>query len=231
MVSQNWLTTAEVDRSEWHQLLTILKPAQLTRPRLCCSSDGGSNSSSPHTPDPDGSADGRFRAAAIIVDVGQVPNEPLTFTDETFSRSETPSLPYTWTSTCSAVTSAGRPAAHDKAAVRAMDAATAFLASADGGGVQVKNFIVAGASIARLDHVVDGGRRSARGGHCPIVFNSLNIQQAFVSQWRAYGFWAPAVATTRTPASWAGSAAPDGYADGYRGSLRYLQRFALPSTS
>jgi len=26
-------------------------------------------------------------SGAIIVDVGQVPNEPLTFTDETFSRS------------------------------------------------------------------------------------------------------------------------------------------------
>src|SRR5215471_10858172 len=30
MVSQTWLTTAEVDRPEWHHWVTIVKPPQVT---------------------------------------------------------------------------------------------------------------------------------------------------------------------------------------------------------
>ena len=229
MVSQNWLTTAEVDRSEWHHWLTILKPAQLTTSTAVLFIDGGSNSSSPTTPDPT-VLQMAASSGAIIVDVGQVPNEPLTFTDETFSRSEDAIIAYTWNKYL--LTGDERWPARlpmTKAAVRAMDAVTAFLASAGGGGVQVKNFIVAGASKRGWTTWSTAAVDPRVVAIAPIVFNSLNIQQAFVSQWRAYGFWAPAVADYANAGimGWFGTPQMDALMD-IEDPYRYLARFALP---
>src|SRR5271157_2972173 len=52
MVSQTWLTSADVDRPEWHHWVTIYKPDQLTTYTALLFIDGGSNSSSPAPPDP-----------------------------------------------------------------------------------------------------------------------------------------------------------------------------------
>ena len=80
-----------------------------------------------------------------------------------------------------------------KAAVRAMDAVTAFLANLPGGGMKVKNFIVAGASkrgwatwsVAAVDPRV--------AAIAPIVIDTLNVPQVFEHTYQAYGFWPPAV--------------------------------------
>ncbi len=84
MVSQTWLSPAQVDRPEWHHWVTIYRPDKLTTPTALLLIDGGSNSSAPPSPDPTlvllaGSA------GAILVDLGQVPNQPLRFADETAS--------------------------------------------------------------------------------------------------------------------------------------------------
>jgi PhoPQ-activated pathogenicity-related protein len=119
---------------------------QLTTSTAVLYIDGGSNSSSPTTLDPT-VLQMAASSGAIVIDLGQVPNEPISFTDETFSRSEDAIIAYTWNKYL--LTGDERWPARlpmTKAAVRAMDAATAFLASADRGGIQVKNFIVSGAS-------------------------------------------------------------------------------------
>src|ERR1035437_1178929 len=146
LVSQTWLTTAQVDKPEWHHWVTIYKPDQLTTSTVVLFIDGGSNTSSPPTPDPLMILLAAT-AGAVVADLGQVPNEPLKFAGESQPRTEDAIIAYTWDKylrTGDERWPARLPMT--KAAVRAMDAVTDFLAKLPDGGVTVKNFVVAGGS-------------------------------------------------------------------------------------
>ena len=230
MVSQTWLTTAEVDKPEWRHWVTIYKPDQLTTSTVMLFIDGGSNSSSPPLPDPSMMLLAAS-AGAVVVDLGQVPNEPLTFAGESQSRTEDAIIAYTWDKylrTGDERWPARLPMT--KAAVRAMDAVTAFLAKLPDGGMTVKNFVVGGASkrgwttwsVAEVDPRVVA--------IAPIVIDTLNIPAVFESQWQAYGFWAPAVQdyVAMGIMNWFGTpqmAALQEIEDPYQ----YRDRLALPS--
>ncbi|MBS1855262.1 MAG: PhoPQ-activated pathogenicity-related family protein [Acidobacteria bacterium] len=193
MVSQTWLTTAEVDRPEWHHWVTIYKPDKPSTSSVLLLIDGGSNTPNPPTPDPQmvllaGSA------GAILVDLGQVPNEPLTFAGETAPRSEDAIIAYTWDKflrTGDERWPARLPMT--KAAVRAMDAVTAFLGQLPGGAVTVKNFVVMGASKRGWTTWSTAAVDPRVVAMAPLVFDSLNLEQAFAHHWEAYGAWSSAV--------------------------------------
>jgi len=194
MISQTWLTTADVDKPEWRHWVTVYKPDKLTTTTALLFINGGSNSATPPNPD--------FlmttlaaTTGAIVVDLGQVPNQPLTFAGETHSRSEDAIIAWSWDKylrTGDERWPARLPMT--SAAMRAMDAATAFLAKLpDGGAVNVKNFVVGGASkrgwttwsLAAVDPRVIA--------IAPIVIDTLNVPVTFENHWRAYGFWSSAV--------------------------------------
>ena len=95
MVSQTWLTAAEINQPEWRHWVTIFKPDQLTTSTVLLFINGGSNSNTPPSPDPTM----LIMAAAlgaVAVDLGQVPNEPLKFAGEDRTRSEDAIIAYTW---------------------------------------------------------------------------------------------------------------------------------------
>ena len=230
LVSQTWLTTAEVDKPVWHHWVTIYKPDQLTTSTAVLFIDGGSNTSSPAPPDPLMMLLAAS-AGAVVVDLGQVPNEPLTFAGETQSRTEDAIIAYTWDKylrTGDERWPARLPMT--KAAVRAMDAVTDFLAKLPAGALTVKNFVVAGGSkrgwttwsVAEVDPRVVA--------IAPIVIDTLNVPAVFESQWQAYGFWAPAVQdyVAMGIMNWFGTpqmAALQEIEDPYQ----YRDRLALPS--
>src|SRR5690348_2386666 len=81
MVSQTWLTTAEVNRPEWRHWVTIYKPEQLATSTVLLFINGGSNSNTPPSPDPLMLVMAAS-LGAVAVDLGQVPNEPLQFVGE-----------------------------------------------------------------------------------------------------------------------------------------------------
>jgi PhoPQ-activated pathogenicity-related protein len=230
LVSQTWLTTAEVDKPVWRHWVTVYKPDQLTTSTAVLFIDGGSNTSSPAPPDPLMMLLAAS-AGAVVVDLGQVPNEPLRFAGETQSRTEDAIIAYTWDKylrTGDERWPARLPMT--KAAVRAMDAVTDFLAKLPAGALTVKNFVVAGGSkrgwttwsAAQVDPRVIA--------IAPLVIDTLNLPEVFESQWQAYGFWAPAVQdyVDMGIMKWFGTpqmAALQEIEDPYQ----YRQRLALPS--
>ena len=230
MVSQTWRTSAEVDRPEWHHWLTIYKPDQIASQTALILIDGGSNSSSPPSPD----ATTLLLAASagtVVADLGQVPNEPLTFAGEKNSRSEDAIIAYTWAKFLAGGDEkwpARLPMT--KAAVRGLDTVVSFLASAAGGAVPVKNFVVAGASkrgwttwsVAQVDPRVIA--------IAPIVIDTLNVQDVFISQYRSFGFWAPAVQdyVAAGVMNWFNTPQMEALLD-IEDPFRYRGRLALPS--
>ena len=80
-----------------------------------------------------------------------------------------------------------------KAAVKAMDALTAWSASADGGRVAVRRFVVSGGSKRGWTTWTTAAVDARVVAIAPAVIDVLNVRPSFEHHWRAYGFWAPAV--------------------------------------
>lgn len=192
MVSQTWLTTAEVDRPQWRHWVTILRPAILRADTALLYINGGSNSETPPTPDALLAAMA-VQAGMIVINLGQVPNQPLRFAGETQTRTEDAIIAYTWDKflrTGDERWPARLPMT--KAAVRAMDATSEFLAKLPD-PVTVRNYIVAGGSKRGWTTWTAAAVDPRVVAIAPIVIDTLNMQASFVHHWRAYGFWAPAV--------------------------------------
>jgi len=194
LVSQNWLTPAEVNRTEWRHWLLIVKPDELTHSTALLYVSGGANRpGNPPRPSRDFIEIAK-RTHSVVVELRMVPNQPLVFHDDGVERKEDDLIAYSWDQFLR--TGDDRWPARlpmTKAAVRAMDATTAFLASEGGGRAKVDTFVVAGGSkrgwTAWTTAAVD--RRVV--ALCPIVIGVLNTEAAMEHHYRAYGFFAPAV--------------------------------------
>ena len=188
LTSQQYLTEAEVNHPVWKNWLVIIKPDVVkTRTGLLYINGGSLGRPAPDKADPELS-EIAVSTGAVVADLHGVPNEPLLFAGETRERSEDAIIAYTWDKflrTGDAKWPARLPMT--KAAVRAMDATSGFLASEAGGKVVVDRYVVAGESkrgwtawtTAAVDHRVIAV--------IPMVIDLLNIEPSFRHQFRVYG--------------------------------------------
>ncbi|HAM71674.1 MAG TPA: PhoPQ-activated pathogenicity [Verrucomicrobiales bacterium] len=194
LTSQAWLTTNEVDRPVWQHWLTVARPDDAKSSVGLLFITGGSNKGGA----PSKTDDNIIRAAvdshSVVAELRNVPSQPLVFKGETRTRVEDELIAYSWDKFLR--TGDDRWPARlpmTKSAVRAMDAVTAFCGSAEGGGVRVDRFVVAGGSkrgwTTWTTAVVDNRVVAI----VPLVIDLLNIVPSFTHHWEAYGFWAPAV--------------------------------------
>lgn len=195
MTSQQYLTEAEVNHPVWKHWLVIIKPDLVkTSTGLLYINGGSIGRPAPDKADPQ-LADIAVSTGAVVADLHGVPNEPLVFAGETRERSEDAIIAYTWDKflrTGDEKWPARLPMT--KAAVRAMDATSMFLASQAGGKVVVDKYVVAGESkrgwtawtTAAVDHRVVAV--------IPMVIDLLNIGPSFRHQFRVYGGYSRQVA-------------------------------------
>jgi PhoPQ-activated pathogenicity-related protein len=197
LTSQRWLTTKEVDRPLWRHWLIVYRPVTVTRDVGLLFISGGSN---------DGKRPSKANAvlAGIARDTGtvtaelrMVPNQPLTFTGDTThtARSEDEIIAYTWDRFLrNGDDRWPLRLPMTKAAVRAMDAVTAWTATPQGGGKAVRRFVLAGGSKRGWTTWTAAAVDRRVVAIVPAVIDLLNIAPSFKHHWQAYGFWAPAVA-------------------------------------
>jgi PhoPQ-activated pathogenicity-related protein len=74
-----------------------------------------------------------------------------------------------------------------KSAVRAMDAATEFLASEAGGKVAVKSFVVVGGSKRGWTTWLTGAVDKRVSAIVPIVIDVVNVRASMMNHYAAYG--------------------------------------------
>ena len=196
MVSQRWLTTADVDKPEWRHWLTIIKPDTVAHSTGFLLVAGGDTRRKPPDRTDVGLLDIAMTTKSVVAELRMVPNQPLVFAnDGGRERTEDEMIAFTWDKylrTGDERWPARLPMT--KAVVRAMDAVTAFCASAGAGtAATVDKFVVAGASkrgwTAWTTAAVD--RRVI--ALVPIVIDVLNVEPSFDHHFRAYGFYAPSV--------------------------------------
>jgi len=196
MTSQQWLTEREVERPLWTHWITVLHPHTVRSDVALLFITGGSNERQPPAHAPAWLADIARATGTVAAELRLVPNQPVVFQDDPQRkpRVEDDFIAYTWDKylrTGDERWPARLPMT--KSAVRAMDAVTAFAATADGGNSTVARFVVSGASkrgwTAWTTAAVD--RRVV--GLVPAVIDMLNVEPSFVHHYRAYGDWSDAV--------------------------------------
>jgi PhoPQ-activated pathogenicity-related protein len=183
-----------VNKPIWKHWLTIIKPEGASSDTALLFITGGSN----ERPAPDKVDQNLVQAAratkSIVAELRMVPNQPLVFAGETKGRFEDSLIAYTWDKylrTGDEKWPARLPMT--KAAVRAMDTITAFLASERGGEMTVDKFVVAGASKRGWTTWSTAAVDKRVVAIVPIVIDLLNVVPSFQHHYGAYGFWAPAV--------------------------------------
>lgn len=194
MNSQVWLTTNEVDRPLWQHWLTVVRPDVIQCSTGFLFIGGGSTKSSAPKKADDNVMHLAVATKSVVTELRNIPNQPITFVGETKGMVEDELIAYTWDKylrTGDEKWPARLPMT--KAAVRAMDAITAFTGSKEGGSVKVDHFMVAGGSKRGWTTWTTAAVDNRVVAIAPIVIDMLNIVPSFIHHWEVYGFWAPAV--------------------------------------
>jgi PhoPQ-activated pathogenicity-related protein len=195
MVSQRWLTEAEVDRPEWKHWLTIIRPDDVAHDAALLVVAGGDWKRKPPDRTDPGLLDIARTTRSVVAELRMVPSQPLVFGGDGTERKEDDLIAYTWDKflrTGDERWPARLPMT--KAVVRAMDTVTAFLAKPPSGAArEVDRFVVAGASKRGWTTWTTAAVDPRVIALVPIVIDVLNVVPSFDHHWRAYGFYAPAV--------------------------------------
>lgn len=192
MVSQNWRTKADVDRTEWRHWLTISIPDQATSPIGMLFIGGGYNGEGPRS-------NKRSEAVAkatgtVVAELGMVPNQTLMFHNDGKQRTEDDLIGYTADQFIKTgdITWPVRNAMV-KSAVKALDTITAVMATDEGGKRKVDRFVVAGGSKRGWTTWLTGAVDNRVVAIIPMVIDVLNTENSMKHHFASYGFWAPNV--------------------------------------
>lgn len=197
MVSQHWLTEAEVDDPEWWHWLKIVVPDSAGQDTgLLWIGGGAKDDELPETPG-DILVTSALTTHTVTAEVHNIPNQPLTFKGDPYGeRYEDELIAYGWrkfleggASEEDVIWLARLPMT--KAVVRAMDAVSAFVFAEE--GINLDHYVVAGGSKRGWTTWTTAAVDDRVIAIAPLVIDLLNVVPSFDHHWRNYGFWAPAV--------------------------------------
>lgn len=193
MTSQTWLDESRVDRPQWEHWVIVIIPKLVEHDKALLFINGGSNRGGEPPTGDGGLAQVAVMTKSIVVDLKQVPNQPLRFVGDTNpkytenGRSEDELIAYGWDQflkTQDPIWLARLPMT--KAAVRAMDLAQAEYP-------QITGFFVCGGSKRGWTTWTTAAVDKRVIGIAPAVIDVLNVTKSLDNHFNSYGFWAPAV--------------------------------------
>ena len=195
MVSQHWLTDAEVDRTEWRHWLRLSIPATVSNDiAFLYLQGGGNNGDVPEDANP-GMVAIANATGSVVAELFMVPNQPLAFDGDGVPRWEDDLIAYNW---AKSLTGDGPKRlvleAMTKSAVRAMDTVTAVAATEAGGEQRIERFVVSGGSKRGWTTWLTAAVDARVVGIVPIVFDVLNMEASMRHHFAAYGHFSQAVA-------------------------------------
>ena len=195
MVSQHWLTEAEVDRTEWRHWLRLSIPATVSNDiAFLYIQGGGNNSDVPQDANP-GMVAIANATGSVVAELFMVPNQPLAFDGDDVPRWEDDLIAYNW---AKSLTGDGPKRlvleAMTKSAVRAMDTVIAVAATEAGGEQRIERFVVSGGSKRGWTTWLTAAVDERVVGIVPIVFDVLNMEASMRHHFAAYGHFSQAVA-------------------------------------
>jgi len=192
MNSQQWRSGSEIDRTTWSHWIIISIPDTVTSDKSMLIIDGDRNRDFPRLDSSALQISAQFAltSQSIVSVVSQVPNQPLSFPDQSTPLTEDDLVAYSWDKAMVK----NDPSWHVylpmvKSVVRAMDtiqAVTPLVAQKS-----INDFVLTGFSkrgaIAWLTGAVDARVKAINPG----VIDFLNIAPHFEHHFKSYGFYSP----------------------------------------
>ncbi len=194
MTSQSWRSKTEVDRTLWQHWLTIIKPDKAGGNKALLLITGGSNGgSAPTSPD---MMLGMLAMSTntVVAELRMVPNQPLKFPDGGRPRYEDAIIAYTLDK-CINTGDETWPLLLPmvKSAVRAMDTIQSHLKSESEGKLNIKKFVVSGASKRGWTTWLTAAVDKRVIAIMPLVIDVLNMDESMKHHLSAYGFYSPVI--------------------------------------
>jgi len=233
MISQEWLTTLEVDEPTWWHWITVVVPDTIQYHTALMWIGGGAKDD--ELPQEAGTIilESALLTHSVSAEIHNIPNQPLTFVGDTINgRYEDELIAFGWRQFLErgatdedAIWLARLPMT--KAVVRAMDVVKELIASEFNHSID--HYVVSGASKRGWTTWTTAAVDDRVIAIIPVVIDLLNVVPSFDHHWRNYGFWAPAVSdyVTEGIMDWMHSiefARLIGITEPYS----YIERFDLP---
>jgi PhoPQ-activated pathogenicity-related protein len=197
MTSQQWLTTNEVNETEWWHWVSMVVPDNYKYSTSMMWIGGGSKDD-PMPTEPDGLILNVATATqSVVAQVHNIPFQPLVFNDDPDNnRYEDAIIAYGWRKFME-----GGAKDEDVKWLSRLPMTNAVVAAMDvvqdvikkNNHTAINNFVVAGASKRGWTTWTTGAVDKRVVAIVPIVIDLLNVVPSFQHHWRNYGFWAPAV--------------------------------------
>lgn len=195
LTSQRWTTETELPGHElWKHWVTVIVPDKVSHHQAFLYITGGKNSDPAPTQAVDRFAKMAVETQSVVVELDDVPNQPLQFKDEPNDHVEDEIIAYL---------QARYAKNHDpnqllrlpmvKSGTQAMTAVQQYLASEPGGKLKVDGFVVAGGSKRGWTTWLVGAVDRRVTAIVPIVINVLDVNATAIHHWRAMGYFSPAL--------------------------------------
>lgn len=192
LTSQQWRSAKDVDKPVWKHWLTIVQPAEVRHKKALLFIGSGSSSTPQPGAVPERAAQIARDTSSVVAELGQVPNQPLRFTDTPGrARVEDDIIAYTrvkhfatkddtWLVRLAMV----------KSGVKAMDAVQEFLKTQK---IEIDQFVVSGGSKRGWTTWLVGLTDRRVAAIIPMVIDALNSEAITRHHYEAYGFFSPSL--------------------------------------
>lgn len=195
MTSQSWTTETMLPGQDlWKHWVTVIVPDEVRHDKAFLYITGGDKDDPAPTKPADRFARMAVETKSVVVQLDDVPNQPLKFSDEPADHVEDQIIAY-----LQARYAKNRDPNQllrlpmVKSGTQAMTAVQQYLASEAGGKLKVDGFVVAGGSKRGWTTWLVGAVDRRVVGIVPIVISVLNVNETAIHHWRAMGYFSPAL--------------------------------------
>lgn len=194
LTSQTWLTSAQVDHTVWKHWLTVIVPDKVSHRTGFLYITGGNIGDPAPVKAADRWARMAVETASVVVELDDVPNQPLRFAEDPRPRVEDEIIAYQqakFARTRDPNDLLRLPMV--KSGTAAMTAVQRYLASEAGGKLPLDRFVVSGGSKRAWTAWLVGALDSRVAAVIPIVINVLDVDATARHHWEAMGYFSPAL--------------------------------------
>jgi PhoPQ-activated pathogenicity-related protein len=195
LTSQTW-GPKDVDARVWKHWMTVVIPDDVIHTKAFLYITGGNKGDAAPAKATDRFAKLAVETRSVVVELDDVPNQPLTFADDPLRKARVEDEIIAYLQARYATTQDPNDLLRlpmVKSGTQAMTAVQDFVRADTGGRLKIDGFVVAGGSKRGWTAWLVGAVDKRVVAVVPIVINVLSVNETTIHHWRALGYFSPAL--------------------------------------
>ena len=195
LTSQTW-GPKDVDDRVWKHWMTVVIPDKVSHTKAFLYITGGEKGDAAPTKPADRFAQLAVETGSVVVELDDVPNQPLTFADDPKRKARVEDEIIAYLQARYATTQNPNDLLRlpmVKSGTQAMTAVQNFIKAETGGKLKIDGFVVSGGSKRGWTAWLVGAVDKRVVAVVPIVINVLGVNDTTIHHWRALGYFSPAL--------------------------------------